>query len=270
MGVVLLVPGPLAHEVQGLRRACGDPALERVPPHLTLVPPVNVSGSPSLRETTRRVRRAAGAVGPFRLTIGPARSFAPDSPTLYLEVGGDASEVEALHLLRDEVFRPPLHRELTWPFVPHVTLADGVDEQRLVAGVSALADYRAEMPCRSLHLLCEQRTDDGPRWVPLADYRLGGPSVVGRGSLPLELWTSERPDPEAVMLLAGEHQGWPEHGDRLTVTARRDEELVGVLWGTNDGEVRSAAVAPQHRGQGIARHLRARFEYEVDQLRRQT
>ena len=41
-GVVLLVPPPTAHEVDGLRRAFVDPALDRVPPHVTLVPPVNV------------------------------------------------------------------------------------------------------------------------------------------------------------------------------------------------------------------------------------
>lgn len=42
LGVVLLVAAPVAAELQGLRRALGDPALDRVPPHLTLVAPVNV------------------------------------------------------------------------------------------------------------------------------------------------------------------------------------------------------------------------------------
>ena len=42
LGVVLLVPEPAATEIQGLRRAVDDPALDSIPPHLTLVPPVNV------------------------------------------------------------------------------------------------------------------------------------------------------------------------------------------------------------------------------------
>ncbi len=36
-------PPPLAEEIDGLRRAFGDRSLGRVPPHLTLVPPVNVA-----------------------------------------------------------------------------------------------------------------------------------------------------------------------------------------------------------------------------------
>lgn len=42
LGVALLVPGALGGEVNGLRRALGDGALGRIPPHITLVPPVNV------------------------------------------------------------------------------------------------------------------------------------------------------------------------------------------------------------------------------------
>src|SRR5687767_10146098 len=42
LGVALLLTGQLGHEVDGLRRALGDGALGRIPPHLTLVPPVNV------------------------------------------------------------------------------------------------------------------------------------------------------------------------------------------------------------------------------------
>jgi hypothetical protein len=37
----LLVPEPFAREIDGLRRALDDD-IDRVPPHLTLVPPVNV------------------------------------------------------------------------------------------------------------------------------------------------------------------------------------------------------------------------------------
>ena len=40
---------------------------------------------------------------------------------LYLPVGGD---LDAVDDLRRRVWEPPLTRTLTWPFVPHVTLAD--------------------------------------------------------------------------------------------------------------------------------------------------
>ena len=42
LAVVCIVDGRLGAEVDGLRRALGAAALERIAPHLTLVPPVNV------------------------------------------------------------------------------------------------------------------------------------------------------------------------------------------------------------------------------------
>ena len=64
--VALLLPEPLDVEVDALRRACGDPMLERVRPHVTLVPPVNVRAGPG--------RRGAG-----RAAAG-GRGHAPRSP----------------------------------------------------------------------------------------------------------------------------------------------------------------------------------------------
>jgi len=234
-----------------------------VPPHVTLVPPVNVSEA-RLGEALALLRNAATKARPFTLQLGPVAMFAPDSPTLYLAVDGDGDALASLERLRTAVFQPPLHRELAWPFVPHVTLADGVDDERLAAGVRALADYRVEMRCAAVHLLHEVREPTGPRWRPLADARFGDPIVVGRGGLPLELWVSSHVDPEAAALLQSEDQPLPDDAARsLVVTARRRDELVGVLWGDGD-EVRSVVVAVDHRREGIARHLHARYVDQVD------
>ena len=62
----------------------------------------------------------------------------------------------------------------------------------------------------------------------------------------------------------------------LTVTARRRDETVGVLWALNNGAASRASalvVGAEHRDQGIAHHLHARFLAEVDsddQVRRHT
>jgi 2'-5' RNA ligase len=276
LGVVVLVSGRTALEIDGLRRACGDAALGRVPPHVTLVPPVNVSVS-RLPEALGLLRRAAAQTEPFELTLGPVTSFSPDTPTLYLAVGGADRDLEALQRLRDSVFEAPLHRELAWPFVPHVTIADDATDERIDAVVPALADYRVTVMCRAVHLLQEQRDDAGPKWTPIADYRFAPPIPVARGGLPLELWLSDQPDPEARLLLETAEQPVPHADDAtLTVTARRRDDVVGVLWGIDNGFASSSAamvVAPEHRGQGIAHHLHARFIAEVesdDQVRRHT
>jgi hypothetical protein len=190
---------------------------------------------------------------------------------LYLAVGGDAEQLAALHRLRDAVFREPLHRDLTWPFVPHVTIADEADGERLTAAEVVLRDYRVPITCQSVHLLQEHRERGSVRWLPIAEASLGGPAHVGRGGLPLELWVSGVVDHEALELLVDTEQERPVAADApVVITARRRDELVGVLWGTREGRMRAAAVVADHRGEGIARHLRARFEHEVDQLRRHT
>jgi 2'-5' RNA ligase len=146
-----------------LRRALGDPALGRIPAHLTLVPPVNVR---EVKDAVAVLRRAAAPSRPLRLELGPPATFLPDNPVVYLSVRG---ELDDLHALRDRVFKPPLERDLTWPFVPHVTLADEAPPERINAAVVALADYRAEATFTAVTLLQE---GPGRVWTPIADVPL--------------------------------------------------------------------------------------------------
>ena len=243
---------------------------------MTLVPPVNVSVA-RVPEALALLRRAAASTEPFELTLGPVTSFRPDSPTLYLAVGGNDPDLVALNRLRDAVFEAPLHRELAWPFVPHVTIADDASDERIDAALRALADYRTTVTCRAVHLLQEQRDDEGPRWNPIADYWFAPPIPVARGGIPLELWLSDQPDPDAQLLLESEDQPAPRPTDRtLTVTARRRDDVVGVMWGIDVGSASrpsALVVAPEHRKQGIAHHLNARFLAEIEsdgQVRRHT
>lgn len=277
LGVALLVPEPLAREIQGLRRACGDGSLDRVPPHLTLVPPVNVREG-RLGEALQRLRAAADSVpsGSLELRLGPVTTFLPDSPTLYLAVGGDDDATRALERVRDAVFRPPLERPLTWSFVPHVTLADELPADRLRAATEVLRDYAAPVSFTGVHLLREEHADGSLRWAQIADYRFGPPFRVGTGGLELDLHVSDLLDPEARALVdetpletgAGRHDAGPPEGrgwHPLVVTARRRDELVGVLTGWSDGarsRVGLVTVAQAHRGEGIARHLHARLVAE--------
>ena len=135
LGVALLLDPPVADAVDGLRRAVGDPSISRVAAHLTLVPPVNV-GAGQLASALAALRAAAARqAGPLQLTLGPPATFLPDNPVLYLDVGGD---LDALRALRDRRVRPPLQRTLTWPWVPHVTLAETASEARIAAALAAL------------------------------------------------------------------------------------------------------------------------------------
>ncbi len=289
-GVVLLVPPPTSHEVDGLRRALGERWLGRVPPHLTLVPPVNVRVD-AVGAAVAALRSAASRVDPLTLTLGPVRHFLPDNPTLYLAVGGDDDQLAALHRLRDAVFVPPLARPLTWPFVPHVTIHDDHPVDDIPTAAKTLAAYRCPVTFPAVHLLQEQRHGDAHRrWVPVAEVRLGSPRVVGRGGLELDLHVSGLLDPEAASTVAtwpvpdvadvapSDEPIAPDEADAglvralhavppgcrtVVVTGRREGAVVGVAvgWcGAGATHLDHVVVDPAVRGQGIARHLVAAFD----------
>lgn len=257
LGVVLLVPQPLAAQVDGVRRALGDGALGRIEPHVTLVPPVNVAER-DLPQAFSIVRTAASTVVPLALRLGPVATFAPVNPVAYLQVGGEPQVLDALERLRSACSQGPLERALEHEFVPHVTVAERLAPERLEAAAGVLADFSAEVTFDRVHVLAEL---PGRVWRPVADAPLGErPSTVGRGSLPLDLVTSGRPDVQAAALLSFEES---TAGTPFAVTARRDGQVVAAAWGWSARgglELADLVVAAEHRGQGIGRHVVAAAE----------
>jgi 2'-5' RNA ligase/GNAT superfamily N-acetyltransferase len=257
LGVVLLVPQPMASQIDGLRRALGDDGLGRIEPHITLVPPVNVNER-DLPQAFTVVRAAAATVAPLTLRLGPVDTFVPVNPVAYLRVGGDAAVLADLDRLRLACLQGPLERRTDHDFVPHVTVADVLTEGRLGVVGDVLAGFAIDVTIDRVHVLAEQ---PGRLWRSVAEAPLGeGPSVVGRGSLPLELVITGRPDAEAAALLALDESpvGLP-----FAVTAYRDGHTVAATWGWSARgalEVADLVVSPEHRGQGIGRHLLAAVE----------
>jgi hypothetical protein len=201
-----------------------------------------------LGEALAVLRRAAAATRPFTVALGPPATFLPDNPTLYLAVAGD------VHALRDRVFVDPLARPLTWPFVPHVTLADEADPTRIAAALQALAGYTVDVTFDRVHLL---REGPGRVWSPIADAEFAPPAVIGRGGLPVEITVTETVDPEARALPGA----LP-----LVVTARAG----GVVAGYAEGWCRppvahlsSMVVAADQAHLGVDRHLLAAFRSEA-------
>ena len=240
LAAALLISDPPAGEINGLRRACSDGLLDRVDPHITLVEPINVRED-DLDAAHRVLRDAAADSVPLTFTLGPAASFAPDSPVLYLAVGGDLGGLAAL---RSAVRKSPLGRDAVWPFVPHVTIGTDLSDARLAAGVEALADYTTTVTLTHVHLLQEHRDpDEVRRWRPIADAALGGRSVSGRGGIELEITAST--------------------GSGFALTARREGAVVGELTGWTDGSSLRVAwlrVEEEERGLGVGRRLLAELE----------
>lgn len=255
LGVALLLDEPVRSEVEGLRRAVGDPSVGRMDPHVTLVPPVNVRHV-DLPVALSVLRSAASAQsGPIAATLGPPATFLPHNPVVYLEVGGD---LEALGRLRDGVFEQPLSRALTWPWVPHVTVGDGIAADRIRAALTVLADYVASTAFDRVVLLEEQQ---GRRWFPIADVLLGPSVVVGTGGIAVTITRGRLVDPEARAAVG---RAFP--GRALTppivLTARTEGGVAGVAgaWVDRSGAHAGVLVIESCRRQGIGGHLLAHLE----------
>jgi 2'-5' RNA ligase len=270
LAAALVIPGEVGQEIDGLRRALGARALARIPPHVTLVPPVNVREE-ELSSTVEIVRRAGQQSRPLALELGPVATFFPRSPVVYLEVGGD---LEGLGVLRGALEVGPLasppgrqHRERE--FVPHVTLDQRIAPDRIPAALVALASYRAAVTLDRVTLL--EFLEEERRWVALADAALAPASVVGRGGLEVELSVSTMPAPDVVEFERRVRQedseeaagGGASLDEPYVVTARIAGEIVGVASGQLRGEhvrLASLIVAPEWRSHGVGRHLMAAVE----------
>lgn len=78
LGIALVLPEPARSEVFGLRRALGCPSLNTQPPHVTLVPPVNVPED-DVAQSFELVRYVCMRTTSLTLRLGPIETFAPVS-----------------------------------------------------------------------------------------------------------------------------------------------------------------------------------------------
>jgi 2'-5' RNA ligase len=286
LAVVLFVPDPVRTEVDVLRRAFGDTTLARIAPHVTLVPPVNVDAD-DVPAAIAAVDAAVRGDQPFDVTLGPPETFLPVTPVLYLHVGGDDARAE-LGGQRARAFVAPLARPVGRDFVPHVTLGRAKHAPyRIDAGITAFGEYEATFVADRLTLLELLHPPGAPDiWTPIHEAPFGGPTVVARGPLQVELSvTSVVPDDAIDLLLAafgptgevlgagGEVVATVEVERRprrdaptgqQVVTARRDGEALGVALGRIDplggaSIIDAVAVDEPHRRQGVAAHLLRHF-----------
>ena len=167
IGVSLAVPDPFAAQIQDARAGYGDPLARAIPTHVTLLPPTELPER-LLGAVSRQLAAAAARYRPFRVLLHGSGSFRPVSPVVYVRLAAGVRECRELEAA---VRSGLLARELAFPYHPHVTVAQAVDEPVLDWAQRDFQDYRAEftVPGFSLYRFGADRV-----WRPELRLAFGG------------------------------------------------------------------------------------------------
>ncbi len=122
--VVIYLEGPLAKLVNDLRLEL-NPEFADKAAHVTVLPPrpLTISEEAAVEEA----RAQCAEWEPFELEISGARTFLPVNGVLYLELSLGEEELKRLHVSLNRGF---LAREEPYFYVPHITIAQDMNEQR--------------------------------------------------------------------------------------------------------------------------------------------
>lgn len=166
IGVAVAIPEPWATELQDYRMSVGDTTATMIPTHITLVPPMEVTGD--LSEVEAHLSSAARTVQAFCVHLRGTGTFRPVSPVVFVSLVEGISQCEQL---ADAVRRGPLAVELHFPFHPHVTVAHHLPDAQLDQAFTELADFECEFDVTDFHLYVH---DAARGWQPTRDFPLGG------------------------------------------------------------------------------------------------
>lgn len=164
VGIVVPVPEPHLSRLGQLRSGLGD-EFAMVPPHVTLVTGAPVSDWNAVVE---HVASVAADLEPCRLRFDGSATFRPLTAVVYAAMDGPSARwAERAHRLLQA---GPLATPPAYPFVPHVTLAHGLDDAVLDAVQQDQAGERWEFLADRIALFGDRSDND---WRLRATFPLG-------------------------------------------------------------------------------------------------
>lgn len=174
LGVAIAIPQPHAQVLSTWRRQVGDPAADLVYPHVTLLPPTPVPAA-SMDVIEQHLADTAAGHQPFVMHLAGTGTFRPTSPVVFIQVATGVSDCE---LLEREIRRGPLARELEFPYHPHVTVAQDIDEAGLDEAYEGLAGFVARFRVERFALFSRA---PGGQWTWRTEFELGRAEAVAQG-----------------------------------------------------------------------------------------
>jgi 2'-5' RNA ligase len=167
VGIAIPIPDPLGTLLTEWRSKVGDQLAQLIPPHVTLLPPTDVSGM-AAQELHQHLGTVAARHAPFQLHLAGTGSFRPVSQVVFVNV---ADGISACELLAGDIRSSLLSRPLTFPYHPHVTIAHDVPPDMLDLAYDGLlnVDERVQVDA-----FCAFERDLSGRWIPVTRYPLQG------------------------------------------------------------------------------------------------
>jgi len=168
VGVSIGIPQPHAAVLSGWRRRVGDPEADKVPPHVTLLPPTVVEAD-QLDLVEKHLQQAATTVVPFTMRLLGTGTFRPISEVVFVQVSSGIAECE---LLERAVRAEPIDRKLEFPYHPHVTVGHDIDPSRLDEAFDGLRDFVAQFSVDHFTMYTQ---DHSGTWHVRREFPLTGP-----------------------------------------------------------------------------------------------
>jgi 2'-5' RNA ligase len=167
IGVAIDIPEPWGSELTRRRGAAGDPQAAYVPAHVTLLGPTDVN-TDLLPAVEKHLEAVASAHRPFTIRLRGTGTFRPITEVVFVTLAVGISECEIL--AGAIAAAEGVHRDVRFPYHPHVTVAQDVPPDALDAVFEDLADFSARFDVSSFTLF--SHGGEGP-WRRRRDFPLG-------------------------------------------------------------------------------------------------
>ncbi|HET6478416.1 MAG TPA: 2'-5' RNA ligase family protein [Actinoplanes sp.] len=168
IGVAVDIPEPWGELLTERRAAAGDPQAAYTPAHVTLLGPTEVR-TEALSRIEKHLEAVAATQTPFTIHLRGTGTFRPITEVVFVTLAVGISECELL--AEAIVSSGDVHRDLRFPYHPHVTVAQDVPADALDAVFDDLAGFSAKFHVSAFTLF--SHGGEGP-WRRRRDYPLGG------------------------------------------------------------------------------------------------
>ena len=175
--IVVYLHGPLAQFVNRLREQL-NPEYAGKGAHVTALPPrpLVISEEAAVEEA----RAQCAGWEPFDLEVGSVQTFLSVNRVVYLGVGQGTEQMRRLHQTLNRGYLACLE---PLEFVPHITIAQDLNEQRVLDVFARISSEFAAYTGPRRHLvttLTFVRQSASGDWIDLAELQLGRASVLTR------------------------------------------------------------------------------------------